>query len=271
MRSTSTVTAARAALLALGVLALLPAASVAQQTRPSDVRGKVVDAATGDPVAGAMVTVTGARRRAYTDRTGTFTVAGVAAGGHLLRVAQLGYAAVELAVAVPSADSLTVRMTAEPLTLQGITAQVDRMEYRRIHSTMASRSYDQGQIATFGHPNPVDFLRTVGNLRIARCNDRDASGGVAGECVTSRGVPERVQVVVDEHVERGGIAILNTMPLQDIYRIEVYEGGTIVLAYTKQFMQAMVRTQRALLPLNAFRRMTEAASPRSTPGLSPDP
>jgi hypothetical protein len=252
--------------------ALLPLAAAAQD-RPVSVRGHVVDAASGEAVPGAAVSISGARRRAYTDRTGTFTVSDVPPGSQTISVSQLGYAVVEQALTVPTGDSLTVRMHADPLVLQGVTAQVDRLEYRRIHSTMASAVYDQRRIATFGHPDPVDFLRYQANLRISRCNDRDLYGGptAPGDCVMSRGTPERMLLVIDEQPERGGVAMLEHIPLQDIYRIEVYEGGTIVLVYTKHFMQAAMRANRQLLPLTAFKRMTEAASPNTAPLTNPDP
>jgi hypothetical protein len=251
--------------LAAAALLLLPAALAAQAR--STVRGRVVEVATGSPVAGAYVAIPELRKRAYTDRTGTFTLTDVPAGAQRLEVRQIGFQASEQSLAVPSADSLTVRLTPDPVTLQGITAQVDRLEFRRVHATLASATFNAQQMATFGHPNPVDFLRNVANLRLAPCNGSDLYGGAfaRGECVRSRGGMERVQLVLDEHVERGGIDMLNAMPLQEIYRIEVYEGGALLFVYTKQFMQAMLRTHRELHPLNAFRRMTESAASGQQP------
>ena len=255
------ITRALRAPLAAAALVLLPASLLGQDK--ATVRGRVVEAATGNPVAGAFVTFADVRKRAYTDRTGTFTLTDVPAGPHALEVRQIGFQPAVTSLAVPAADTLTVRLAADPVTLQGITAQVDRMEYRRIHSTLASSTFDQHQIAVFGHPNPVDFLRNVANLRIAPCNGTDLYGGAfaRGECVRARGNMERVQLVLDEHVERGGIDMLNSMPLQEIYRIEVYEGGELIVVYTKAFMQGILRTNRQLHPIDSFRRMTEAAAP----------
>jgi hypothetical protein len=251
--------------LAAAALVLLPAALAAQAK--ATVRGRVLEAASGNPVAGAFVSFPELRKRAYTDRTGTFTITDVPTGPQRMEVRQLGFQTAGASVAVPAADSLTVRLDADPVTLQGITAQVDRMEYRRIHSTLASSSYDEHRMAVFGHPNPVDFLRNVANLRIAPCSGSDLYGGAfaRGECVRARGGMERVQLVLDEHVERGGIDMLNAMPLQEIYRIEVYEGGALVVVYTKQFMQGILRTHRELHPINAFRRMTESAGQGQEP------
>jgi hypothetical protein len=265
LRSTCNSARLRAPLLA-AALVLLPAA-LASQAQRATVRGRVVEAATGNPVAGAFVAIPELRKRAYTDRTGTFTLTDVPVGPQRLEVSEIGFRGVQQPLTVPAGDTLTVRLEPDPVVLQGITAQVDRMEYRRVHSTMASSTFDEHRIAAFGHPNPVDFLRNAANLRIAPCNGNDLYGGAfaQGECVRSRGSMERVQVVLDEHVERGGIDMLNAIPLQEIYRMEVYEGGALILVYTKQFMQGILRTHRELHPLNAFRRMTESAAPGQQP------
>ncbi|MDB4950187.1 MAG: hypothetical protein JWM27_2836 [Gemmatimonadetes bacterium] len=256
---------ARAPLVA-AVLAAAPAAIHAQAARAT-VRGRVVEAATGNPVAGALVSFPDLRKRAFTDRTGTFTIRDVPVGGQRLEAAQLGFRLAGRVLEVPAADSLTLRLEPDPVVLQGVTAQVDRLEHRRVHATLASRTYDAQQMAVFGHPNPVDFLRNVANLRIAPCNAGELYGGPGGrgDCVNSRGVMERVQVVMDERVERGGIDLLNALPLQAIYRIEVYEGGSLVVVYTKSFMEAMLRMHRELHPINSFRRMTDAAAPGPQP------
>jgi hypothetical protein len=237
------------------------------QAARATVRGRVVEAATGNPVAGAMVSFPDLRKRAFTDRTGTFSIRDVPVGDQRLEAAQLGFRMAGRTLAVPAADSLTLRLEPDPLVLEGITAQADRLEFRRVHATLASRTYDAQQMAVFGHPNPVDFLRSVASMRIAPCNAGELYGGAGGrgDCVSSRGVMERVQVVIDERVERGGIDLLNALPLQAIYRIEVYEGGSLVVVYTKPFMESMLRTHRELHPINSFRRMTDAAAPGPQP------
>src|SRR5262245_6522547 len=54
------------------------------------VEGRVVDAATGNPLPGATVIATGTAAQASTDRDGVFRLAGVPAGDRTVVVAYLG-------------------------------------------------------------------------------------------------------------------------------------------------------------------------------------
>jgi predicted small lipoprotein YifL len=69
------------------------------------VTGRVVDAASGQPVAGARVFLAGTSHRATTDGQGTFTLTGVPAGVYEIAAHQPGYAPVTSTVAHRPADS----------------------------------------------------------------------------------------------------------------------------------------------------------------------
>lgn len=66
-----------------------------------DVRGRVLDAATRAPIAGAQVSATGTARNVLSDSLGRFTLLGLAAGERMVVVRMLGYAtdSVQLTVA----------------------------------------------------------------------------------------------------------------------------------------------------------------------------
>jgi hypothetical protein len=56
-----------------------------------EIKGEVSDATTLDPLADAIVTISGSNRSVETDRTGRFRITGIPAGDHTLEVFKLGY------------------------------------------------------------------------------------------------------------------------------------------------------------------------------------
>ena len=67
------------------------------------VEGRITDAASGEPLADAQVVLTGAGKRATTDRDGRFVIADAPPGTHTAEVKRLGYAS----------ESQTVRVSAD--------------------------------------------------------------------------------------------------------------------------------------------------------------
>ncbi|ALW86956.1 hypothetical protein AUC43_18860 [Hymenobacter sedentarius] len=98
-------------LLLVAVL-LLAFDARAQET----LRGRVVAAGTGQPVAGAEVYVKSLARAVLTDSTGRLEVTGLAAGPQQVRVSALGYLPFALEVTLP-ADGFTFELTSRDRTL----------------------------------------------------------------------------------------------------------------------------------------------------------
>lgn len=90
--------------VALGLVA--PAMAAAQQS--AAIRGTVTDSATGDPVAGAQVTVVGTTRGAITNDQGVFFVTQVPAGAATVRAQRIGFAPGQHSVTLAAGDTATV-------------------------------------------------------------------------------------------------------------------------------------------------------------------
>jgi len=82
------------------------AANVAQSSRPAQVLGRVLDAATGAPVAGAIVSMDTARVSARTDSAGKFQLQPVPLGNQTVSVRALGYQQAQHPVAVAASDTV---------------------------------------------------------------------------------------------------------------------------------------------------------------------
>ena len=106
----------------LVLFALVFPAIASAQTRTT-VTGTVVDAATGQPLAGAVVQIPTLRMNATTNERGVFAFAGVPAGTHTVRTNLIGYkqATNELTVGA-SPTTLSVSMAVDPLRLDEVVA-----------------------------------------------------------------------------------------------------------------------------------------------------
>jgi hypothetical protein len=118
---------------ACAVVLLLVLTTLSQAARQEDPRGQisgvVQDARTRQPLAGANVEVMGLRLGAATDVDGRFTIAGVPAGVHSLKVSQLGHGTqvlTDLVVRPGRVDPVSVRLEPVDLRLEDV---VVRPEY----------------------------------------------------------------------------------------------------------------------------------------------
>ncbi len=112
------------------VVALLPLDVSAQSTGRSRLAGRVTDATTGQPVAGATVQVAGTTAAANTTADGRYAITSAPVGIHALEVRRLGYGPARIDRVRLVADSLTtidVKLQNAPLRLQEtvISATVD--------------------------------------------------------------------------------------------------------------------------------------------------
>jgi hypothetical protein len=116
-----------------------PAVAAAQSS--GSIIGRVIDAATGAPLAGADVRVEGSSLRTLSDAEGRFLLAGLTAGEQSLRVEHIGYRPVVLERIVvrsgPPTD-VVVRMETAPVALPGVAVEVQRV---RLVETDVSSSH----------------------------------------------------------------------------------------------------------------------------------
>ena len=92
------------------------------------VEGRVVDAFTGEPLQDANVILEGTTRGDAADGDGRFVIDGVPAGDYVLHVTMVGYRleSASLHVTDSTTESVTVRLTPEPLEGRLVTAEGER-------------------------------------------------------------------------------------------------------------------------------------------------
>jgi hypothetical protein len=90
---------------------------------PGDVRGRVTAAESGDPLAGAVVSIAGGALRRASDANGRFVLEGVPAGRHLIEIEHLGRQTLRDSILVLEDQVLQVEapLPVEAIELEGLT------------------------------------------------------------------------------------------------------------------------------------------------------
>ena len=230
----------RRVIAAASVLAAaLIAAPLAAQT--GTVSGRVTEAATGEPVAGALVRAAGRPGSAATDAAGAYQLQ-LPAGTYEITVQRVGYATARQSVSVPAggAATLDVRLSEAAAAVEGIVAVGTRRPGRT--ATDAPVPVDvltAADIQATGLTETAQIVqRLAPSVNFPRATVADGTDHVRP--ATLRGLaPDQVLVLVNgkrRHnsalvnvngtVGRGSTSVdLNAIPASAIERIEILRDG----------------------------------------------
>lgn len=174
----------------LSLLVLLPI-SLPAQAGTGRIGGRVLDAGTGRPIAGARVVVAGAPVRSATSGVdGTYLIREVPAGTHSLTASYIGYGAKTVTgVTLPAGGAATqdITLATRAIGLKGLTVTAER------ERGSVSRALDDQRTA-------VGVVNTITSEQISRSPDSDAAQAVQrvsgvtvqdGKFVVVRGLGER--------------------------------------------------------------------------------
>ena len=172
-------TALRSAGRSLGLAAaLLALSATAAHAQTGKIAGRVVDAATQEPIIGATVAVVGTASGAATDIDGYYTILGVRPGTVSVRASYLGYAAQTtegLRIQINQTTTVDVALTSEDVSSGEVVIQATRpIVQRDLTSTQTSVSAEE--LAAL----PVQSFQDVVNLQ-AGVVEGHFRGGRTGE------------------------------------------------------------------------------------------
>jgi len=151
-------------------------ADVAASSRQAQVLGRVLDAATGAPVAGAIVSMDTARVSARTDSAGKFQLQPAPLGNQTVSVRALGYQQAQYPVAVAASDTVQI----------AFALQKSALALQQTVVTGAAVSAQQDRRDAQGAPREAERSKAVGleGARLSRPSSRSES--VAGCYTLSR-------------------------------------------------------------------------------------
>lgn len=230
-----------AAALAL-VLAAAPAAAQGAPARAVTVSGEVLDGVTGQPVSAARVELLDRGVAAYTDARGRFTLRRVSPGAVQVRVERLGYHSGATTWNVgPGNGKFTVPLPRDSAMFQALSEEMDDLERRRRAAPLAVRVIGREQLAPASEATALVFLGNRG-LRPVAC-----SAGAQG-CVRIGGRLFAPRVFVDEERLTSGLGALESFRPQEMYLVEIFDGGTMVRLYTVGWVEKALSREVRPLP-----------------------
>ncbi len=237
---------------------LLVGSAAAQQADPSirvrgapaphpELRGVVVDSATGQPIVVARLEIERLNARVYSDEQGAFAIGRLPERAELLVVRALGYRpAAHLVRPSRTGEPLRIALVPQPTELAALHAVYDMFEARRRASPYVSRVFRRTDLALSAAPNMLNFLRTRGAVQLRNCAWGRA--GLAG-CQFSRGSWSGAAIFLDGAPLIGGIESLETYGPEEIERVEIYRAGKIVYLYSTWYMERAVRRRMPPQPI----------------------
>ena len=229
---------------------LLLSASRADAQNVSDLRGRVIDSITGQPLADAIVRLPGLRRYTLTNASGNFVISGVPRGGQSVEVMQLGYREVLRHIQVLDDSVHIFRLVAAPIRLDSLIVADTRQLQRRMNSAAKSRAHDMGRfggpmfwrswdresILKSGIAAPIDFLRRgQPRLVIRACS---GMGQPRDRLCLNSGSSRYATVYLDDR-RISAIEDLRAYTMDDFHRVETYgfRGERGIRLYTEGYLR----------------------------------
>lgn len=209
-----------------------------------ELRGEVVDAVTGEGIAGALVSVTDSTasfvRRALTSDDGGFVLIGVPAGAFDVSVEAFGFETAERKRVVLDRGPvfLSIAVTPAPIGTEGITVSIERRRpHLQVHGFYDRLERGHGRFVTEDQLSKLTVLRShevfrrVAGVQVVAGEPILTRGGsgfrhqglTCAPNVWIDGRPARLETKIEPSSPR---AFDNLLPSpEDIRAIEVYSGG----------------------------------------------
>ena len=224
--------------VALCLLAAATPASARPQGPPDSLktftfRGEVRDYLTETPIREAVVQLAELSLVAVTDRNGYFEFPGLVPGRHTIVTAAFGYETNREPSDVPYMSIMVVRLQPIAITLPGIEVRVERLvsrlETRRVLTPVQTVVFPPEVLESTPSASVSSFIRARTAFDIIE--DTDLQQLV----YRFRGEIQRLRVCLDEVAVSS--RMLETLPPEDLARIELYESLGMVRMYTRDFLR----------------------------------
>jgi hypothetical protein len=241
--------AALAALLALPLSAQAPAGGAA---------GKVVDAESEAPLAGAWVEVEGTPFATKTDKQGRFSLR-LPPGQYRAIIQHPLYRPTSEGWWVSNATlTLTVALEPNVFNLPPVAGTAnqewslpDRIGELEGMGEEAPEVFGPEDLEQSGSLNAADFVTSRLSLIRVPCQQTNAGTADIDSCVRIRGSVRRVCVAMDEAALPGGLTVLSSYRPRDLARVSAFRGGEFVMIYTKAFIFNVKQHEWRPVPVSA--------------------
>ncbi|MGD2152420.1 MAG: TonB-dependent receptor [Gemmatimonadales bacterium] len=221
---------------------------------PSAIAGRVVDAQSGDPVAGAAIRVLGTVLTTFADDSGRFELRRVPPGARQLAVERIGYAPRTVELELRAGARATVEIALEPraVALGGIVAAPAKRAARVGDAPVSVAVMEADEVMERAPATAADAIAYAPAVQFVgdQVDIRGASG-------FSRGTGSRVLLLIDgvpaNAGDSGGLN-WDVLPLTEIERIEVMKTAGSAL-YGTSALGGVINVVTAEPPADPITRM----------------
>jgi hypothetical protein len=237
--------------------------------------GRVLDAVSGEPVAGASVFIRELGRMTITNEYGGFVLDRLPEGSYTWTFRRLGYADWEAESPVRHRDWFTVRLLPQPEVLAGLTVVADGFERRRRRVNASVLAIEEAQMMGSAAGNAHQLLMSRGNIPVVACGT-----GEVFSCMFYRGDLIRPAIYVDDQPFIGGLQELAVYATAELHLVEVmrWVGGVRIYVTTRAYAERLARFRREppvfvlIDPRGSYRgggTLQEAPAPSRAPRPKP--
>lgn len=216
--------------------------------------GEIMDGVIDAPVIAAVIKVPALRRFAFTDVNGRFFFTDFPEGTWEIIVEHLGYNTVEGTVTVSDGNGLFLRMTPDPVALEGfeIMTRSDRLlAERRQRFPFRVTRISPTMLANAVSADPTAIFRRNSLSYISACptGPTRATDWMTPDCVMKSGGAARIGIYLDEFPMAGGMTHLSAIPKEMIHSMDWIPETAQLRVYTKAFIQRLDEGAYSLEPL----------------------
>ncbi len=229
--------------------------TAAAQEQTFTLVGRIVDAASGEPLIAAVVKFPELARYAFAGLDGQFTFSDFPAGTWEVIVEQLGYHASESALDLAAGAELFVRLRPDPIALEGLTVRSRSQRLladRRRRTPFRIVTLGSREFAEAVDPNPAIVLKRLARAPVVECSYRASGGAFSYDlCVFRRGRRAPISVFLDESRLHGGTQTLSAMNHETIHSMDfiLRPKSAELRVYTIWFVERLDETKLGLAPI----------------------
>ncbi|MBV9109210.1 MAG: carboxypeptidase regulatory-like domain-containing protein [Gemmatimonadetes bacterium] len=198
--------------------------------------GVVLDATTGEPLRAARVRVPALHVDVFTDPDGRFIGPNVAPGSYGASVSLMGYGTVAQILAIGAGEpEPQVALRPNAVLLAALNVMTGRLERRARATGYTAMAFDRNLLVVSTEQDAAVFVREVAHITPVPCGAfaTGAKGGM--NCIRVRGVATPPCVLINDSPSTfGELAMYRP---RELYRVEVYRGGAVIMAYTTAFAE----------------------------------
>lgn len=188
---------------------------------PGELRGRVIDARTALPLAGARVEIVGRSEVAHSDADGSFTLRGLEPRSYTVRIRALGYRWRDVDVVIENGRAAVVDIALDPVP-EALAAVI--VSAARDTQTAGVTTFDRRAIEASGRRDLGELLGATPGLVVTQ-----AGGPGSASHVSIRGSSSRDVLVLVDGVPLNspitGAADLSRVTLEGVERITVRTGA----------------------------------------------